>query len=687
MIQFLFQIWAIVLLLLGGLFANAQESISLRKMTSLPSPLPDKIYSVTDPDKAGNWQYDPNDKTSVPNEGTVLASTRRDVKGRFRRVYDSEDGVNIDWFLTRSLASGSINYALEAAMAVSEKINFANKTYQIEPIVITSQRLANPKSLRLNFQNTTLRAVGGQKKVQILQIEDIVNLSLSGTLTLDGNAARQKIEQPLAQGGAAFLQIIAPAKSPQSKLEMGSITIRNMPMCGLNIDTRDNFYGTGYDRIVARAFREINGFNHLNIQKDDFAVWGFNVRGAHCAVLIDSLYAQQDNEPWGDAPVEKPFYTFTFENQVDPTVHRRKDSLYVKSLWAKYPCSLIFYTQAVNHVLVDNYLMENVLRKQNVDDARAYPTLLRKNISWVGSKHTWTSYRSPSSSFRIKKLVIKNTNPAFMNEMSLNDMTGLWLNKAISGAVFDEVETDVRLKMHGDGYYFGFDNVSDGNHRIKRFVCHIPAKRNYVQPLNADLTIDQLHLAAGTGVTFAMGNAKIGAISQEENTQATFESRENKFKNGANRYNGFIVNACQATNITWKFNWFISDKNLLNEATISAGERYEFRNFSGNNLLQTHATVSNASNVQTYVSAFKYDADAPIRSSIQKYLQLVEFDWANVTMKLADPSASNFARRLLPLRPNSSEGLLNTTRRSRGVSAGWKTDWKPNRFVQCTILP
>jgi len=686
MIKFLFHSWTLVFGL-GISFANAQERITLRQMTALPSPEGGKIYRITDPNKAGDWKYDPTDQTSIANEGTVLASRRRDVQGRFFRIYDQEAGVNIDWFLTRSLASGSINYAIEAAMAVSERINFGNKTYQIEPIVITPQRLANAKSLRLDFQHTTLQARQGLSRVQVLQIENIPRLSLRGSLTLDGNAARQKIERPLEQGGGAFLQIIAPASSPQSQLEMGSITIKNMPMCGLNVDTRDNFYGTGYDRIVVRAFREINGFNHLNIQKDDFAVWGFNLRGAHRAVLIDSLYAQQDNEAWGDAPIEKPFYTFTFENQVDPAAYKRKDSLHVKNLWAKYPCSLIFYTQAVNHVLVDNYLMENTLRKPNVADSRAYPTLMRNNISWVGSKHTWTSYRSPNSSFQIKKLTIKNTNPLFMSELSTNDITGLWLNKAMSGAVFDQVETDVRLKMHGDDYYFGFADVPDGNHRIGKFVCRIPAKRNYVQPLNADLTIDQLHLAAGTGVTFAMGNAKIGAITQQEGTHATFESRENKFKNGANRYNGFVVNACQATNITWRFNWFVSDKNLRDGSAILAGERYEFRDFSGNNLLQTHATVSHANNnAQVYVSAFKYDADAPVRALLQKFLQLVEFDWTNVNMKLSDPSASNLTRRLVPLRA-STDGLLNTNRRSRAMSAGWKTDWQPNRFVKCVIVP
>jgi hypothetical protein len=64
-----------------------------------------------------------------------------------------------------------------------------------------------------------------------------------------------------------------------------------------------------------------------------------------------------------------------------------------------------------------------------------------------------------------------------MSEASLNDMTGLWLNKAITGAVFDEVETDVRLKFYGDGFYFGFKDVSDGRHRVGTFICRIPAKK------------------------------------------------------------------------------------------------------------------------------------------------------------------------------------------------------------------
>jgi hypothetical protein len=295
-----------------------------------------------------------------------------------------------------------------------------------------------------------------------------------------------------------------------------------MPMCGVNVIARNNEQDMGYDRINAQALKEINGFNHLNIQQDDFAAWGMNFRGAHRATTIDTLYAQQDNEPWGDAPIEKSFYTFTFENQVDPTVHKRKDSLYVKNLIAKNPCSLVLYTQAINHVLIDNYLIDGTLRKPNIADTKAYPTMLSKQLSWVGSKHTWTSYKSPNSSFRIKRLLIKNTNPAFMNN-AINDITGLWLNKGITGAVFDEIDTDVRLKFQGDGYYFGFTDVPDGKHRVKKFVCRIPAKRNYVQPFNGDITIDSLYLAKSSGVVMRRSNARIKVIKQENGTKASFE--------------------------------------------------------------------------------------------------------------------------------------------------------------------
>lgn len=661
------------------------ESISLRAMIALKNPSSKKIYRVTDEGKQGDWQYDADDKESEPNVGTILSSANRAVTGRFKRVFDYQKGVNIDWFLPSVTWSGTVNEALLLALSACEQVNFGAKVYQIEPITITPKQSVNPKRVNLRFQNTTLQAKNGLNRIKVIQLEDIPELTLAGTLTLDGNAANTKISNPLSEGGEAFLQIIAPYNNPKSKLTIGSVTIRNMPMCGINIFTRNDEQDKGYDRILVKSFREINGFNHLNIRQDDFAIWGVNVRGAHRAVTIDSLYAQQDNEPWGDGPIEKPFYTFTFENQVDPSVHKRKDSLYIKNLYAKYPCAIVLYTQAPNHVRIDNYVMDGALRKPGIADDVAYPTMLQKNLSWVGSKHTWTSYKSPKSSFYVKKLLIKNTNAVFMSESSLNDMTGLWLNKGITGAIFDQVETDVRLKFYGDGFYFGFKDVPDGRHRVKTFISRIPAKKNYVQPLNADLTIDKLHLAKGAGVTFAMGNAKIGSITQETGTKAVFESRENKYKEATTLYNGFIVESCKATNILWKFNWIIDQQNVANAERVVTGERYEFKNFSGNNLLQTQTTVAASSGSSVYMTAHRYDAEPTLRTSIQKFLQFVEFNWSNVSMKLTDSSPNDLTQRYILFQSN--KGARLASERKTLPIKGWKKEWQPSSFTNCTITP
>lgn len=658
------------------------ERTTLRSMVRLKNPSPQKIYRVTDADKQGDWEYDNKDTESVPNAGTILESTNRAVKGRFKRIFDYEEGVNIDWFLSSSATI--TQEAFEAALQACERVNFSAKTYQIGPIVIRPQLLARPQRLKLYFQNTTLQASNDFLRANVIRIEDIPELGLMGNLTLLGNAKNIKIGSKVSEAGEAFLHIVAPANYPNARLEIGSITIRNTPMCGINIFTHNDGKDTGYDRIMVKAFREINGFNGWNIQQDDFAIWGVNVRGAHRAVIIDSLYAQQDNEPWGDAPIEKPFYTFTFENQVDPTVHKRKDSLYIKHLYAQNPCAMVLYTQAINHVLVDNYVIDGALRKPKVADEKAYPTMLRTNLSWVGSKHTWTSYKSPNSSFRIKKLLIKNTNPVFMSESSVSDITGLWLNKAIIGAVFEEIETDVRLKFYGDGFYSNFPDVPDGRHRVGTFVSRIPAKRNYVQPLGADLTIDNLRIARGAGVKYAMGNAKIGAITQENGSKAVFENRENKFKNQSPLYDGFIVESCQATDIVWKFNWDVRPQDLTNDENVKTGERYEFKNFTGNNFLQTNTTVTAANGSSVYVSAFKYDADASVRTAVQKFAQFVEFNWSNVTMKLSDASPSDLTRRLVPTK-SSKEALLLRSIRTKSNLKGWKYDWKPSTFNQCVI--
>ncbi|WP_428668178.1 hypothetical protein [Runella sp.] len=674
-------ILSIVFLILPYCTEAQVESTTLRGLMTLKNPSPQKIYRVSDAGKQGDWKYDAADTESIANGGTILESTNRAIKGRFKREFEYENGVNIDWFINNS--SETINEALLQALLVCDRVNFAAKTYSVGPVSITPKQLVNPKRVSFYFQNTVLQAQKGLTKVKVIQLENIPELTFAGSLTLDGNTPNLKISNPMSEGGEAFLQIMAPSNNSKSRLTMGSITFRNMPMCAINILTRDQERDNGYDRIRVKAFREVNGFNCLNLQKDDFAVWGVNVRGAHRAVIIDSLYAQQDNEAWGDAPIEKPFYTFTFENQVDPTVHKRKDSLYVKNLYAKYPCAIVLYTQAINNVRIDNYVMEGVLRKPGVADAAAYPNMLQKSLSWVGSKHTWTSYRSPKSSFRVKKMLVRNTNSAFMNESMMNEMTVLWLNKAITGAIFDEVETDVRLKLYGDGYYFNYSDVPDGRHRIGTFICRIPNKKYYVQPLGSDLTIDKLHIAKGAGVTFAMGNCKIGAITQEAGTQVTFESRENKFKNDAPLYNGFIVESCKATNILWNFNWYINRQNVADANKVSTGERYEFKSFSGNNFIQTNTSVESSNGASVYVTAFRYDEDPTLRTTVQQFLNFVEFNWTNVEMKLKDTSSSDLTQRYLPVQA-ASEGLLKSGRKAF-TAPGWKKGWQPSSFVKCTI--
>jgi hypothetical protein len=642
--------------------------VTLQNLQILENPSTTKTYRVTDVDKKGNWRYNPNDNESTTNIGTVIAS--KTTTGCFKRVFDIKKGVNIDWFIDSSAAT--INEALLAAMAVSERINFGQKHYVIAPITIRSQSLLNPKKLVLWFNNSTLQAQNNLKRVRVIDIDEIQNLTIGGTLTLNGNAAGLAIANPMTEGGEAFLHITAPTNTPLSRLQMGSVTIINMPMCGVNIFTKNAEQDLGYGRITARALREVNGFNHLNIRREDFAVWGVNVRGAHRAVVIDTLYTRQDKEPWGDSPIEKPFYVFTFENQIDPLVHRRKDSLYIKNIRAEFPCSIVFFTQAVNHILVDNYLITNALKKPNTPDTEAYPILLQKKVSWIGSKHSWTSYRSKKSSFRIRKLTVQGTNPAFMSQNCSNDITALWLNKGIKGAVFDSIETDVRLKFHGDDYYFGYTDVPAGFHRIGSFVSHIPAKANYVQPLNADIHLEKLHLGQGSGVTFAMGNCSITSITQEAGTKGIFESRENKYHKNTIHANGFSVQSCQATDILWKFNWFITNQNTADSCVM--GERYEFKNFSGNNYVQTYTNIANADGSWVYITAQRYDAEAMLRGAIQRFLRFVYLDWQNVTMHLADHSANDLTHRYLPHTNNNAARL-----------SAPNIYWPQRSFINCTI--
>ena len=235
-------------------YSQQTEITTLRAMVTLKNPSSTISYRVTDMDKTGEWRYDAADDQSVPDVGTILSSTNRNVKGRFKRVFQPEDGVNIDWFINNS---GTINDGLLRALMANEKINFGNKTYQIAAISISPAQLKNSKRAIFNFDNTTLQTQSGFKKVKVISIQDIPVLALLGNLTLDGNTAKSKIINLLTESGEAFLKIVSPSNNPVSKLDIGKITIKNMPMCGITIDTHDNFKDTGYDIVVKQIIIQV----------------------------------------------------------------------------------------------------------------------------------------------------------------------------------------------------------------------------------------------------------------------------------------------------------------------------------------------------------------------------------------------------------------------------------------------
>jgi hypothetical protein len=427
---------------------------------------------------------------------------------------------NIEDFISAN--DSTINEPLKRAMLMTEEIDFEANTYLIDTITIRPTDLKNPKRLVLNFDHTVLKTKDGCGQVKIIGFENIETLEINGTLTIDGNVVNNNIINPMKHQGEAFLDILAPFNNSLSLLKIGSITVVNMPVCGVNIRTDNAPKTNGYDLIKIQAIKEINGYNGLNMQIDGWAIWCFRVLGAHRSIVIDTLYANQGREPWGDMAFEKSLYTFTFENQIDPESYTRKDLLHIKNLIGVRLCSMLLYTQAVNHVLIDNYSIDSTLTKPNLPDSLVYPTMLKENLSWIGSKHTWTSYKCEDCSFEIKNTTIKNTNSAFMGK-AINDITGFWLNKGMSGAMFGTIDTDIRVKLYGDGYYFGIDSVPDGHHHINKFVCQIPNKRNYVQPFNGDIVIDTLVLAERSGVIIRKSNALIGYLNRKIGSNASFE--------------------------------------------------------------------------------------------------------------------------------------------------------------------
>lgn len=119
--------------------ARAQvESITLRGLVTLKNPSPQKIYRVTDAGKQGDWKYDAVDNESVANGGTVLESSNRAITGRYKRLFDYADGVNIDWFIIG--AAEPVNEALVQALSVCDRVNFSAKTYPIAPLTISPKQ-------------------------------------------------------------------------------------------------------------------------------------------------------------------------------------------------------------------------------------------------------------------------------------------------------------------------------------------------------------------------------------------------------------------------------------------------------------------------------------------------------------------------------------------------------------------
>lgn len=145
-----FYIFCLSLFVLVGSAQAQTESITLRGLITLKNPSPNKTYRVTDTGKEGDWRYDATDNESIANGGTVLESANRTFKGRYKRIFEYEDGVNIDWFLDNS--SAPINEGLLWALAACDRVNFAAKTYMIAPVSITPKQLVNPKRLRFYFK-------------------------------------------------------------------------------------------------------------------------------------------------------------------------------------------------------------------------------------------------------------------------------------------------------------------------------------------------------------------------------------------------------------------------------------------------------------------------------------------------------------------------------------------------------
>lgn len=151
-------------------------SITLANLRKITSPDTSRYY-VTDAGKEGYWRYDPGDKNSADNIGTIVVSSNGK---RFKREY--KDTINVRWFGAQGNSS-ECTKPFQAAVGAGKIIYVPDGTYMIkagngdraQSIWITSDQ-----NLILS-KNAVLKVVPNNlENYNLIRVKDASNVKITG---------------------------------------------------------------------------------------------------------------------------------------------------------------------------------------------------------------------------------------------------------------------------------------------------------------------------------------------------------------------------------------------------------------------------------------------------------------------------------------------------------------------------
>jgi hypothetical protein len=476
----------------------------------------------------------------------------------------------------------NITEALKLAMASVDTLYFGQGVYELDSFIIE-----NRKNIYWSFSNTTLKAASKSSVTSVLRFKNIENLTFIGKVVLNGN-------YPVSWQKENFLDIVSPS-SGIGHCKLGDLFVLNNGRSGIQIMSADPML-YGYGKITVKSYHDINGNGCASIDGND-NIYGLHIRGGHKIIRVDEVELRHDKANWTNGDTLPGYKNFSVTAEVDPINYPRPDSLIVGKLHGHCAMSGL-YVQAVTNVYLEQIVLDSMMRKPHMADDQAYKHIVYKNYAFL--KASWSNFHVKSSSFRVKKFEVKNTNPYLQKED--NFMIGFWLNSGVVGAKIDSLITDVPIALSGDGQH---PEVGEGRHTIDYLKLDVPAKPSTSIFLAFGIKINHLVFGDKHGLTVDIRDCEIKRITQIGSNQISISLQsDNVYSDKVNgSFNGAIIRNVESKNLKWQF--YLRSKNGQNIIDRGIYRRYEFENFSGTNILQVFVIHEGASQDFSNKSVYK----------------------------------------------------------------------------------